>query len=114
MADQARKPQICSTAGADGYRISCPCSAVFAVEDWLQPAFCPECHRRFDPGYVVQMTVVSRRSGMPVSKMTGGEPAATPAEAAAKAAARAYSAEDLERFAPKVESSEPAWFDAPR
>jgi hypothetical protein len=105
------QPRKCSTLTPDGCQIKCLCDNVFTVTQLDRPAECPGCKRTFAPGYDVQMTILSKRSGMPIGFLKGSEPAATPDEAAAKAAARAYDAKELERTFWKVEASEPAFFD---
>lgn len=104
-------PLKCSTFTPQGLSIKCVCDNVFAVVEIGEPAECPECKRKFEPGFAVKATVLSKYSGMPVGVFAGAETAVTPDEAVLKAAARLYDPEMLDKLICKLDESEPAFFD---
>lgn|GEM_PF-4339590 len=100
-----------SVSAPEGFSLSCACGKVFTVAEAGKPVECPECRQKFEAGFAVKATVLSKYSGMPVGVLTGAEAAATPEEAAKKVAARHYDAATLDKVNCRLTASEPAFFD---
>jgi hypothetical protein len=66
LSDTMQKHEYlrCSVMTPTGCLIRCQCGNVFSPSDLPEEETCPECGRAYHPGFIYDIEVVSKRSGM--------------------------------------------------